>query len=150
MTISSNLGSNPGSQPGDLQREVERLRRTVENLQSWAQLLAGGLILALLIAMGMASWFALSLELQKRESRNEARQFAADRKDFIAQVEAVQSQVAVLEERIADEGDLGGQVRNNRQTLLQLRERLATISRQVDSLQSRQESAAPTPPDPQP
>ncbi len=144
MNISGNLGSN--STPEDLQQDVEQLRRTVRRLQSWAQLLAGGLALALLFVVGISSWFAFSLEVQRQNSRRELEQFSQEKELLQVRMEEIQSTLALVEERLAEEGPLGEQIESNRWALLRVQERLDAISLQVDRLQVDRESFNPATP----
>ncbi|MGK7877092.1 MAG: hypothetical protein AB4426_28510 [Xenococcaceae cyanobacterium] len=129
----------------NLKLEVEQLYRKVELMRGLFQTLVSGLVIAIVIAIGISSWFAYRLLTQEQRARQEAAKAAATQKDMLKQVEQLEQQLQSLSQQVQEElPKLTDATQASQQELQQLRDRLA----QVEAKQRKSGNPSSTPREP--
>ena len=133
----------------NLKLETEQLYRNVDRLSRLLQTLVTGLLIATLVAIGIAGWFAYRLLLQESIARREVENTAATQREMLERLEQLEGklqsqdeQVEVLSQQVEEikqqmEGlnqqvpeQLRHLIQENQQQLGQLRDRLEQIETQ--------------------
>jgi predicted negative regulator of RcsB-dependent stress response len=149
-----NLGTNPveaqdstsslQEQQVNLKLEVEQLYREVEGLRGWFQTLVSGLMIAIVIAIGISSWFAYRLLVQEQLAQQDAAD-AADVNDQLrtrleeleAELQRQSEQLGVLKEQVPNQLDaITSDMTQSQLDVERLRARLAQAEEQLQDLQS--------------
>ena len=115
-----------------LQHEIEQLSQKVDRLQGFFQTLVSGLVIAILITLSIASWFAYRLFIQEQMSAQELRNLVQKEEEILEQVKQIESKLDNLRTEIQAElsqhnQDLNKQdksLQTYQQELTQLRDRL--------------------------
>ena len=124
-----------------LKREIEQLRQDMERRRGWFQTLISGLVIAILIAISISSWFAYSLLAAEQIAKQEATKAAATQADILERVERLEEKLQNLNQRIPEEfSELKDTIQLSRQDLQKLSDRLSQVeAKQRDSATPVQE-----------
>ncbi|MGK7927088.1 MAG: hypothetical protein AB4290_17895 [Spirulina sp.] len=126
----------------NLKLEVETIYRRVDRLRSLLQTLVSGLVVAILISLGVASWFSYRLLLQEKITRQETQKSLEAKEEILKNLNRLEEdiknqelQLKQLREQIPQ--DLNTTIEENRKQLQQLREQIeqlqnATHEKQLD------------------
>ena len=129
----------------NLKLEVEKIYRRVEDLRNLRSLfwsLVSGLVFAILISIGVASWFSYRLLLQEKITRQETQKSLEAKEEILKNLNRLEEdiknqelQLKQLREQIPQ--DLNTTIEENRKQLQQLREQIeelqnATHEKQLD------------------
>ena len=132
----------------NLKLEIEQLYRNVEVLRRWLQTLVTGLFVAIVVAIGMVSWFAYRLLIQQKLAQLEAVKTANTTTELLARIEQLEGQIKLQTEQVEDlrqqvPVNLSELIRDNQQQLQQLRDQLQQI--EIESAQQQQIKQQQTP-----
>lgn len=133
----------------NLKLEVERLYRDVEGLRGWFQTLVSGLVIAMLIAIAISSWFAYRLLVQEELARQQsakALEANAEMQVHVEQLEAeFQRQNELLKQLNTDLQDLAevnDNIQKNQENLRALDDRLTEAEAGISELGELEVSAS--------
>ncbi|KKJ01036.1 hypothetical protein PROH_01030 [Prochlorothrix hollandica PCC 9006 = CALU 1027] len=145
---SSNQEPTVSPTAGELQAEVDRLVQEMDVLRGWFQTLVSGLMIAILIAVSIASWFAYRLLLQEQATQAESTQAAEVREELLKRVTELEDEATRLDEKTGEfSAEFRGTVQTHTVELDQLRDRLSKMETRQSSLEL-QGNPETTPPKP--
>ncbi|MGA1475923.1 MAG: hypothetical protein ACO4AI_12355, partial [Prochlorothrix sp.] len=126
-----------------LQGEVDRLLQEMEILRGWFQTLVSGLMIAIIISISIASWFAYRLLEQEQVTTEQSDQAETVREELLERVTQLEEDMTSLSQE-AEESTAGlrGTVQTQQVDLEQLRDRINKLESRQSSLESQV-----TPPD---
>ncbi|MGB7440142.1 MAG: hypothetical protein WA919_03680 [Coleofasciculaceae cyanobacterium] len=125
-----------------LKLEIERLRQDMERRRGWFQTLISGLVIAILIAISISSWFAYSLLAAEQIAQQEASKAAATQAEILERVEQLEEKLQNLSQRVPEEfSELKDATQSNQRELQKLSDRLNRVEGRVEAKQ--RESATP-------
>lgn len=118
----------------NLKLEVEQLYRKIDRLQGGLQTLLSGLLVATLIAVGVAVWFAYRLLLEEKIAQREVKKTVETQAEIIERLdlmeEQIQSQARKIK-RLSEDipPELGDRIEEDRQNLQNFRDRLDQLEK---------------------
>ena len=118
----------------NLKLEVEQLYRKIDRLQGGLQTLLSGLLVATLIAVGVAVWFAYRLLLEEKIAQREVKKTVETQAEIIERLdlmeEQIQSQARKIK-RLSEDipPELGDRIEEDRQNLQKFRDRLDQLEK---------------------
>lgn len=131
----------------DLNVEVERIHKKVDQFRLFFQTLVSGLVLAILIAFGIAIWYAYRSFSQQQIARQAAEEITATQEELITQVEQLETRLRRLQQELPDEvAAVTDDVQSGRVELRRLRDRLNDVEAQLDILEQQETEAPPDAP----
>ena len=120
-----------------LKLETEQLHRHVDRLSRLLQTLLTGLLIATLVAIGTASWFAYRLLLQESIARKEAEKTAATQVETLERLQQLEGQFQSQNKQVQE---LSQQVENlTQQAPEELRNLIEENQKQLEQLRDRLE-----------
>ena len=126
--IPEQTSNNPDSIV-NLKLEVERIYRDVDKLRKLLQTLVAGLILSIIMALGVSSWFAYRLLLQEQTFQRQLEQNATEQEEMASNLEEIRTQLQsqtqqlqAFKEDIPD--DLQNMLLKSQQQIQELSDRL--------------------------
>ncbi|MDJ1181735.1 hypothetical protein [Roseofilum casamattae] len=131
----------------DLKLEVEELYRQVDRLRNWLQTLVSGLLVAILMSIGIASWLWYRLLLSATLERQETQRILAIQEEMQETLQVLDEQLASQERKLSElreqfSTDLNVAIAENRQKLDDLQEQVITIENTKGVTPSRDESTS--------
>ncbi|NEO32734.1 MAG: hypothetical protein F6K36_20380 [Symploca sp. SIO3C6] len=128
-----------------LKLEVEKLYRDVERQRGWFQTLVSGLVMAIMIAIGISSWFAYRLVVQEQITQREATETAAIQAEILEQVERLEQKLQKLNQQTPEElAEIKDATESTQRELQQLLNRLNQIEAKQRDFGKSPSSAANT------
>lgn len=128
----------PGEQVQALKGEVDQLLKEMEILRGWFQTLVSGLLIAVVISVGIASWFAYRLLEQEEATQAQMAQEDAVRQDLLKRVTQLEEETTQMGEDVgSNAAELRGMVLNHQTDLEQLRDRLNKLETRLSSLEAQ-------------
>ncbi|WP_204104171.1 MULTISPECIES: hypothetical protein [Spirulina sp. CCY15215] len=118
----------------NLKLEVEQLYRKVDRLQGGLQTLLSGLLVATLIAVGVAVWFAYRLLLEEKIAQREVKKTIETQAEIIERLDLMEEQIQSQERKIKRLSEdippeLGDRIEEDRQELQKFRDRLDRLEK---------------------
>lgn len=121
-----------------LKGEVDQLLKEMEILRGWFQTLVSGLLIAVVISVGIASWFAYRLLEQEEATQAQMAQEDAVRQDLLKRVTQLEEETTQMGEDVgSNAAELRGMVLNHQTDLEQLRDRLNKLETRLSSLEAQ-------------
>ena len=131
----------------DLKLEVEELYRQVDRLRNWLQTLVSGLLVAILMSIGIASWLWYRLLLSATLERQETQRILAIQEEMQESLQVLDEQLTSQERKLSElreqfSTDLQIAIGENRQQLEDLQEQIITIENTKGVQPPRDESTS--------
>ena len=139
----------------NLKLEIEQLHRNVEMLRKWLQTLVTGLIVAIVVAIGIVSWFAYRLLIQQKLAQLEAEKTANTKTELLGRIEQLEGQIKRQTEQVEElrqqlPVNLSELIRDNQKQLQQLRDQLQQIEIESNQQPTQQQPTQQQPTQQQP
>lgn len=129
-----------------LKLEVEKLYRDMERQRGWFQTLVSGLVMGIMIAIGISSWFAYRLIVQEQITQREATESAATQAEILEQVELLEQQLQKLSQQTPEDlAQLKETTESSQRELQQLLNRLNQVEAKQRELGKPSSSASNNP-----
>jgi len=126
----------------ELKIEVERIHQDVERFRVFFQTLVSGLVLAILIAFGIAIWYAYRSFSQQQIARQAAEEMTTIQEDLLTQVDQLEGRLQRLERDFPDQvAEVTDEVQSGQSEIRRLRDRLSEVESQIDALGSPDDNA---------
>ncbi|MEM9541123.1 MAG: hypothetical protein AAGA60_16675 [Cyanobacteria bacterium P01_E01_bin.42] len=115
-----------------LKLEVEQIYRKVDRLRTGLQTLVSGLVVAILISIGVATWFSYRLLLEEKRAAQQTEQTLEVQKEMSDRLDVLKERVDSQERQIIQNRDqippdLNPFIEENRRQLQQLEERIERL-----------------------
>ncbi|MFZ9739465.1 MAG: hypothetical protein ACO3EZ_15810 [Prochlorotrichaceae cyanobacterium] len=128
------------TQQDDFKGEMDRLNQEMEVLRGWFQTLVSGLLIAIVIAVSIASWFAYRLLLQQQSIDQEAQEAATVREDLLQRVTLLEEELSALTEEVGiSSATFRGTFQTNQADIELLRDRLNQLETRQSSLEANKQ-----------
>ncbi|MBP0017602.1 MAG: hypothetical protein J7647_08590 [Cyanobacteria bacterium SBLK] len=116
----------------DLKLEVEQIYRKVDRLRTGLQTLVSGLMVAILISLGVATWFSYRLLLEEKRASQETQQTLELQKEMLERLDILEERIDSQERQIRQAReqipqDINPLIEENRKQLQQLQEKLEKL-----------------------
>lgn len=111
-----------------LKMEIEQLQKDIERRRGWFQTLISGLVIAILIAISISSWFAYRILAAEQIAQQEASKAATTQAEILERVERLEEKLGNLSQRVPEEfSELRDTTQSNQRELQKLSDRLREV-----------------------
>ena len=143
-----NLSPTPESIQGlknqneDFKVEVDRLSQEMEVLRGWFQTLVSGLMIAIVIAISIASWFAYRLLIQQQTIDQEAETALQVQDELLQRVTELEDDFEEMSKEVGtSSANFQGTLQTYQSDLELLRDRLSRVESRQSSLEVENQAA---------
>ncbi len=122
-------------QQAELRTDVERIHQSFDRFKGFFQTLVSGLVITVLVAFGIAIWYAYRSFSEQQAARQMAEETAVIQDEIIGRVNQLEESLQQLEQDFPEQlGDVSDEIQSSQADLRRLRTRLEAVSAELETI----------------